>query len=73
MPTKNPRVNVTFEPAIMDLVTTFAKQEHKSVASFAKELVLEALALREDKALAILAQERDKKSAKRKKDDDAWG
>lgn len=72
MPTTNPRVNITFEPPLMTLVASLAKQEHKSVATFTKELVLEALERREDKVLSALAQARDKKGAKRKKHDDVW-
>ena len=72
MPTTNPRVNITFEPSVMSLVVSLAKQEHRSVASLAKELILEALERREDKVLSAVAQVRDKKTAKRKKHDDVW-
>lgn len=72
MPTKNPRVNITFDPAIMTIVTSLAKQEHKSVASLAKELVIEALERREDKVLSALAEAREAASAKKVKHDDAW-
>jgi len=72
MPTTNPRVNITFEPPIMNLVESLAKQEHKTVAGFAKELILESLERREDKALSAIAQVRDKKTSKRKKHDDVW-
>lgn len=72
MPTTNPRVNITFEPATLELVTSLAEHEHKSVSSFAKELILEALERREDKSLSALAESRDKKTQKRKKHDDVW-
>ncbi len=49
MSTKNPKVNVIFEPSVMNIMVVLAKQEHKSVASLAKELVLEALEYHEDK------------------------
>ncbi len=72
MPTNNPRVNITFDPAIMTLVSSLAKQEHMSVASLAKTLILEALDRREDRALSTLAEFRDTKTAKRNKHDDVW-
>ena len=55
MPTTNPRVNITFEPATVAILSSLAKQEHKSLAGVAKELVLEALERREDKVLSSLA------------------
>jgi hypothetical protein len=61
MPTKNPRVNITFDPSMMNIVT-----------SLAKELILEALERREDMNLSALAKVRDVKKAKRVKHDDAW-
>lgn len=72
MPTTNPRVNITFEPPVMKLVTTLAKQEHKSVASLAKELILEALERREDRALSAFAEARDHRTTKKIKHDDVW-
>ena len=72
MPTMNPRVNITFEPPLMNLVSSLAKEEHKSVASLAKELIVEALERREDKVLSALAEMRDKKSVKKIKHEDAW-
>jgi len=49
-----------------------AKQEHTSLSNLAKELVLEALERREDKALSAIAETRDTKKAKRIKHEDAW-
>jgi len=72
MPTKNPRVNITFDPSMMNIITSLAKEEEKSVASLAKELILEALERREDMNLSALAKVRDVKKAKRVKHDDAW-
>jgi len=72
MPTKNPRLNITLDPAVLNVVTSIAKSEHKSVSSLAKELILEALERREDKYLSKLAETRDKKGVKTVKHDDAW-
>lgn len=72
MPTKNPRVNITFEPPVMNIVTSLAKQKHMSVSRVAKELILEALERREDKILSAIAEIRDTKKGKTVKHDDAW-
>ncbi len=72
MPTHNPRVHVTFEPSTADILSSLAKQEHKSQASLIRELVIEALERREDRALSHLAEVRDVKDPKTVKHDDAW-
>ncbi len=72
MPTKNPRLNITFEPKTVIILSSLAKQEHKSLSSLAKELVLEALERREDMALSAIASVRDTPHAKTIKHDDAW-
>lgn len=72
MPTTNPRVNITFEESTAGLLSYLAKHEHRSVSSLAKELILEALERREDMALSLLAEKRDKPKAKRIKHEDIW-
>lgn len=72
MPTANPRINITLEKTLASLLEQQAKLEHKSVASIAKELILEALERREDMALSAIAEIRDSKKAKRIKHKDAW-
>ncbi len=72
MATVNPRINVTFEANAIELFNEIAETEHKSVASVVKELALEALERREDKALSAIATHRDVPSAKRVKHADAW-
>ena len=72
MPTKNPRINITMEESIVNVLSQLAEQEHKSIASITKDLVLEALERREDMALSALAKVRDTKEAKKVKHDDAW-
>lgn len=72
MPTKNPRINITLEDSTAGLLASLAEQEHKSVSSLAKELLLEALERREDMTLSAIAKLRDTPKAKRVKHDDAW-
>lgn len=72
MATKNPRINIMLEDSIAGLLSTMAKQEHRSVSSLAKELLVEALERREDMALSTLAELRDTPKTKRVKHDDAW-
>lgn len=72
MPTSNPRVNITLDPKIMEVITALAKQEEKSVSSLSKELIIEALERREDGVLSALAESRDSKKSKKIDHDDAW-
>lgn len=72
MPTQNPRINVTFEVATAGLLADLARQEHKSLSSLAKELIMEALDRREDRVLSAIAEVRDTPKAKRVKHDDVW-
>lgn len=72
MPTKNPRINITLEESMAGLLADLAEQEHKSVSSLAKDLVLEALERREDIALSVIAKIRDIPKAKRIRHTDAW-
>jgi hypothetical protein len=71
MPSNNPRVNMTFEPEFLALLSALAIKENKTVTGLAKDLVFEALELREDSALSKLAALRDKPQ-KRYAHDDAW-
>lgn len=73
MPSKNPRVNMTFEPGLLAQLARLAKRESKSVAGLAKDLVIEALELREDRALSTLATTRDTDKARYRTHDEAWG
>lgn len=72
MPTKNPRINITFEESTVDLLTNLANEAEMSVSSFAKTLILEALERREDVVLSAIAQVRDVETAKRVKHRNAW-
>jgi len=72
MPTRNPRINVTFEEGTAGLLARLALHNHKPVASGVRELVLEALELREDFYLSKEAKKLDKKNAKTVSHKDAW-
>ena len=60
MPTKNPRINVVCEQPLYYDLTTIASSEGASLSSVAHDLIKEALELREDRALANLAESRAK-------------
>jgi hypothetical protein len=72
MPTTNPRVNITFEPSTATYLTKLAALEHKSVAGLAKELIIEALELREDMVLSKIARIRDTNNMKLVDHENAW-
>jgi len=72
MPTKNPRIHVTFEEATVEILTNLAPKQRKSVASLVRELTLEALERREDLYLSRIAEELDKEDAKKYTHNDAW-
>lgn len=59
MPTKNPRINVVLEGGLYSAVSDLAKQEGISKSMAIRDLVKEAMELREDVALTVLAEERE--------------
>lgn len=58
MPSKNPRINIVCEPPLYYEISHLAKAEGTSLSSVAHDLIMEALELREDRALTALADER---------------
>ncbi len=60
MPTENPRVNVMLERPLYGVMHELAESEGLSMSALARELIREALELREDIALGSLADEREK-------------
>ena len=64
MPTQKPRINLTLASETHALLGNIAQETQQSVASLAKDLILEALAYREDLALSTLAQIRSIESKK---------
>jgi metal-responsive CopG/Arc/MetJ family transcriptional regulator len=59
MPTKNPRVNVVLEKPLYTVVSEFAKKQGVSKSMVIRDLIKEALELREDLALAEFAEMRE--------------
>jgi predicted DNA-binding protein len=60
MPTKNPRVNIVVEPPLYGAMRDLAAVQGVSMSTLARDLILEAMELREDAALAAFADERMK-------------
>jgi hypothetical protein len=60
MPTKNPRVNIVVEPPLYGAMRELAAIQGVSMSTLARDLIREAMELREDAALASFADERMK-------------
>jgi len=60
MPTKNARVNVVLEKPLYAAVDEIAKRQGLSRSMVVRDLVREAIELREDLALAAFAERREK-------------
>lgn len=69
---KNPRVNVTLEGATLSLLTNVAQTSNRSVAYIARELIHEALEMREDVYLSRLAEKLDVEDEKIYTHAEAW-
>ncbi len=67
MPTKNPRVNIVVEPPLYGVMHELATSKGVSMSAIARDLILEAINLREDVALSAVADTRmdtfDRKTA----------
>ena len=75
MPTKNARVNVVMEKPLHAAVSELAKREGTSMSMVVRDLVKEALELREDIELVRIAEEREKSLSHTRKlsHKDIWG
>ena len=60
MPTKNPRINIVVEPPLYRVMHDLATSEGVSMSTIARDLIREAIDLREDVALADFADTRIK-------------
>ena len=60
MPAKNTRVNIVIEPPLYRAMHDLATSEGVSMSTIARDLIREALNLREDVALATFADTRMK-------------
>lgn len=59
MATKNPRLNVVLEPALIKEVDHLAKAQGVSLSTIARDLIREALEMYEDTQWRKIAQQRD--------------
>ncbi|ADY72806.1 hypothetical protein Dester_0148 [Desulfurobacterium thermolithotrophum DSM 11699] len=59
MPTKNPRINIVLEESLYEALKKLSKESGLSLSRTARELIKEALELREDVVLVKTAEERD--------------
>jgi len=60
MPARNPRVNVVLEKPLYEAVDHLAKEEGVSLSTVVRDLVKEAIEIREDIDLGRLAEAREK-------------
>jgi predicted DNA-binding protein len=60
MPTKNPRVNIVVEQPLYAVLQDLAASEGISMSTLARDLIREAIDIREDVSLAALADSRMK-------------
>ena len=60
MPARNPRVNVVLEKVLYEAVDHLAKEEGVSLSTVVRDLVKEAIEIREDIDLGRLAEAREK-------------
>lgn len=74
MATTKRRLNITLSPEVDALITLIAKRDRVPEATKVSELLNISLALEEDKAFSILADERlNEKNMKKLTHSDVWG
>jgi len=75
MPAKNPRINIVIERPLYAAIHDMAKESDISMAMVVRDLIKEALELKEDAALAAFADKRMKSFGKKKalSHDKVWG
>ena len=74
MATTKRRLNITLSPEVDALISLIAKRDRVPEATKVSELLNISLALEEDKAFSILADERlNEKGVQRLSHNDVWG
>ncbi len=73
MATTKRRLNITLSPEVEALVALIAKRDKVPQATKVSELLINSLALEEDKALSLLAEARFKEKGKKLSHSDVWG
>jgi hypothetical protein len=66
MPTKNARINVVVEKPLYAVIDEISKERGISKSMVVRDLVIQAIDLREDQALVRFADERSKSFDKRR-------
>ncbi len=66
MPTKNPRINVVLDPEIYSIINKLAQSQGISLSLFSRDLIKEALEIREDVYWQKQAQKREATLSKKK-------
>ena len=74
MPTQNPRVNVVLDNSLYQNVRLLAKKDNVSLSAKVRDLLKEALEIKEDIALSAFAEKREKSwnDSKALTHDDVW-
>ncbi len=74
MATKKPRVNVVLDKGLYKIIKDLSESEEISISSTVRDLIKEAIELREDVALSKFADERKKtfEKAKALSHDEVW-
>jgi metal-responsive CopG/Arc/MetJ family transcriptional regulator len=75
MPARNPRVNVVLEKPLYEAVDRMAKEEGVSLSTVVRDLVKEAIEIREDIDLGRFAEAREKtlRRTRAHTHKDVWG
>lgn len=73
MATTKRRLNITLSPEVDALITLIAKRDKVPEATKVSELLNISLALEEDRALSLLADERMKIKGKKLSHAEVWG
>jgi len=69
---KNPRINITLEPNILNSLSAIASKNHTALASLAREFIMESLKRYEDMALSDIADKCDTGKEKLISHKNAW-
>ncbi len=72
MPTQQPRLNLTLDAEIMKMLKGLARKTHSSVASVAKDLLIDGLELQEDIYFSELSDKRFTQTRRWHSHEDAW-
>ncbi|NBX02767.1 MAG: hypothetical protein EBR02_01615 [Alphaproteobacteria bacterium] len=72
MVTNHPRVNVTLDDGLHEMLSSLARSGKKSLSVAAKEMIEVGLSLQEDRYFSELSEKRLAKGGKNISHEDAW-